>query len=95
MGGKREYAQTRQGQVGAFVLNLPDTGNGKGNGDIPLQCDGDARHTSLAPLNWSPGTAQRLAMGSVWWEQALLFPPPPFFTPARSSEDRFMSLGLL
>lgn len=94
-GDKREYAQTRQGQVRAFVLYLPDTGNGKGDGEISLQHDGDAQHTSLAPLLWSPGTAQGLAMGYAWWEQPLLFPPPSFFTPARSSEDRFMSLGLL
>ena len=49
-GGKRVYIQTSQGQVRAIVPYLRGEGNGKGNGEIPLQCDGGAQQTSLAPL---------------------------------------------
>lgn len=67
---------------------------GQGICAVPSRHDGDAQHTSLAPLDGSPGIAQCLAMGYVWWDEAFISPSTLFHS-ARSSEDRFMSLGLL
>lgn len=63
LGGKREYAQTRQGQVRAFVLYLPDTENGRGNGGIPCNAmemlSTPHRHHSTGPQAL-PNTAHGL-----------------------------------